>query len=92
MAGNVNCVPLNIQTAVAAAPQAPVAGDINIYFPQDGHQPTTPEAAAWSCSNVNNNNITDWYVRAFGGETGLALSQGQQAPEYLLIQARTIHV
>lgn len=79
-AGNVNFVPLNIQAPVAAAQQAPVAGDINIYFPQDGHQPTTPEAAAWSCSNVNNNNITDWYVRAFGGETGLALSQGQQAP------------
>ncbi len=87
-AGNVNFAPLNIHAPAAivgmppapALPVQPAAGDINIYFPQDGHQPTTPEAAAWSCSNVNNNNITDWYVRVFGGETGLALSQGHPAP------------
>jgi hypothetical protein len=40
-----------------------------IYFPIDSHQPTTPEAAVWSCANVDANNpaspITLWYIDAF---------------------------
>jgi hypothetical protein len=56
---------------------------IYIYFPRDGHQPTTAEAVRYSCANVDNREnspITDWYVRAFGGDTGVELSQGRAAP------------
>ncbi|MDR2067760.1 MAG: hypothetical protein LBP41_02105 [Holosporaceae bacterium] len=44
-------------------------GDTNIYFPADGHQPTTPEAVAYSCANIDNREnspITDWYMQMFG--------------------------
>ncbi|MDR0556082.1 MAG: hypothetical protein LBG20_03730, partial [Holosporaceae bacterium] len=49
------------------AQRAPIAGETNIYFPQDGHQPTTPDAVAWSCANVpcvdpNTDQITNWYI------------------------------
>jgi hypothetical protein len=48
---------------------APPAVVGNIYFPTDGRQPTTPEAAQWSCANVDANNlaspITQWYINAF---------------------------
>lgn len=84
-AGNVNFASLNINAlAHAAAQQAPIVGDINIYFPLDGHQPTTLDAARWSCANVGaydlNHPITDWYVRAFGGDTGVELSYGRPVP------------
>jgi len=68
-AGNVNFAPLNIHGAAPAAPRAPVAGDINIYFPADGSQPTTPEAVEYSCANIDNREsspITEWYMKMFG--------------------------
>ncbi|MDR2067536.1 MAG: hypothetical protein LBP41_00925 [Holosporaceae bacterium] len=70
--GNVNFAQLNVNAAppaVAAAAIPPVAGDINIYFPEDGHQPTTAEAVAWSCANIDNREdspITEWYMKMFG--------------------------
>lgn len=79
-AGNVNFAPLNIHGPAPVAQQAPVVGDINIYFPADGSQPTTHEAAEYSCANVNSNRVTDWYVRAFGGDKGLASSRGANPP------------
>jgi hypothetical protein len=48
----------------------PLQGEINIYFPADGSQPTTPEAVAWSCANVPDagadDPITNWYMQMFG--------------------------
>ncbi|MDR0580803.1 MAG: hypothetical protein LBG04_01655 [Holosporaceae bacterium] len=66
--GNVGFAPLNINIIPPGAVAVlPIAGETNIYFPEDAHQPTTPEAAAWSCANVNDSRITDWYVAMFGG-------------------------
>jgi hypothetical protein len=51
----------------------------NIFFPVDGKQPTTRQAAIWSCANVGagntNHPVTDWYVAMFGG-TNAALTMG----------------
>lgn len=41
----------------------------NLYFPVNGHQPTTPEAVIWSCANIDNRGnspITEWYMQMFG--------------------------
>lgn len=50
--------------------QVPNANNANIYFPVDGRQPTTQEAAEWSCANIGANNpnapVTEWYMRMFG--------------------------
>lgn len=49
--------------------QVPNANNANIYFPVDGRQPTTPEAAEWSCANIDNREdspITEWYMQMFG--------------------------
>lgn len=46
-----------------------VAYDYQIYFPADGTQPTTEEAAEYSCANIDNTEgspITEWYMRMFG--------------------------
>jgi hypothetical protein len=40
--------------------------DTYIYFPVDGRQPTTEQAAEWSCANVDNSKITQWYAKMFG--------------------------
>jgi hypothetical protein len=49
--------------------QDSTGANADIYFPIDGHQPTTPDAAVWSCANVDANNpaspITLWYMDAF---------------------------
>jgi hypothetical protein len=49
--------------------QDSTGANADIYFPIDGHQPTTPEAAQWSCANVDANNlvspITRWYRYMF---------------------------
>lgn len=72
-----------------------IVGERNIFFRRDGKQPTTQQAAAWSCANINNNNITRWYLRMFGCtdpafvgpgvvsvENGFApLSAGASSPE-----------
>lgn len=39
---------------------------ITIKFPKDGTQPTTADAALWSCANVDNDAVTEWYLRMFG--------------------------
>ncbi|MDR2372155.1 MAG: hypothetical protein LBD60_03345, partial [Puniceicoccales bacterium] len=62
----------------------------DIYFPTDGHQPTTPEAAQWSCANVEANNvnspITRWYVNAFFTyDFGFAASAAPQAPGQIVV-------
>lgn len=61
-----------------------VAETYNIYFPADGSQPTTQNAAQYSCANIGayeeNHLVTKWYIKAFGGDTGLELAQGNSAP------------
>jgi hypothetical protein len=51
-----------------------------LFFPVDGRQPTTQEAEAWSCANVDakvDSPITDWYVEMFGGpRVGPCLKMG----------------
>jgi hypothetical protein len=45
------------------------ANEHNIYFPEDGSQPTTPEAVQYSCANIDNREnspITEWYMKMFG--------------------------
>lgn len=42
---------------------------VYIYFPVNGRQPTTLDAATWSCANIDNRKdspITEWYMRMFG--------------------------
>lgn len=41
----------------------------HVFFPEDGHQPTTKEAVSWSCANIDNREdspITEWYMQMFG--------------------------
>ena len=49
--------------------QDSTGANADIYFPMDGRQPTTPEAALWSCANVDANNlhspVTRWYRHMF---------------------------
>ncbi len=49
----------------------------NIYFPANGSQPTTEEVVEYSCANVNDNTITDWYIKAFGGDHAIKYSKGK---------------
>ena len=37
-----------------------------IFFPSDGHQPTAADAVRWSCANLEDELITDWYMSMFG--------------------------
>ena len=39
---------------IHAVRRNPNQADKNIFFPMDGHQPTTPEAVSWSCANIDN--------------------------------------
>lgn len=43
---------------------------INVYFPLDGKQPTTRDAATWSCANEDpykeDSPVTNWYMTMFG--------------------------
>ena len=48
--GNPNNANHVFQNAVIVNPVP--ASERNIYFPMDGHQPTTPEAVEYSCANV----------------------------------------
>ncbi len=45
-----------------------------IWFPQDGSQPSTADAGQWSCANDTNPEVTDWWVRVFGGNRAVTLS------------------
>ena len=74
--GNPNNANTPFQNATIVNPVP--ANEVNIYFPADGSQPTTPEAARWSCANIDNREnspITDWYIRAFGGDEALEYSK-----------------
>jgi len=55
-----------------------------IYFPMNGSQPTTKDVAKYSCANVGaydeDHQVTKWYIKAFGGDTGLELAQSNSAP------------
>ncbi|MDR0556109.1 MAG: hypothetical protein LBG20_03870 [Holosporaceae bacterium] len=70
---NVNFAPLNLHVAHPVAAAVPVAGDTNIYFPEDGHQPTTQEAVEYSCATVNDPRIIEWYVAMFGGSSTIGV-------------------
>jgi len=78
---NVNCEHVVVpgsQAAIALV-AVPPGGDLaavmaatgNIYFPQNGVQPTDTEAEDLSCATVDENDInspiTDWYTTIFGG-------------------------
>jgi hypothetical protein len=41
-------------------------GGANIYFPRDGKQPTTVQAASWSCANDHDEEVTKLYMCMFG--------------------------
>ena len=50
----------------------------NLYFPTDGSQPDTTDAGIWSGARYNaqdNNEVTDWWVRVFGGNNAVKLSR-----------------
>ena len=54
----------NFQIAQIGDPNP--ANEHNIYFPADGSQPTTPDAVKYSCANVEDEAITEWYMKMFG--------------------------
>lgn len=80
---NVNCEHIIVPNSLAATAFsashpgggliAAMAADGNIYFPENGEQPTEAEAEVLSCATIDVNNInspiTDWYVRMFGGQS-----------------------
>ena len=51
----------------------------HLYFPIDGSQPDTADAGAWSgarhIGQPNDNEVTDWWVRVFGGNNAVNLSR-----------------
>jgi hypothetical protein len=46
-----------------------VANTADIFFPVDGSQPTTEQAVKWSCANVQDDAVTEWYMKMFGLQT-----------------------
>ncbi len=65
--GNPNNANALFQNATVVNPIP--ANEVNIYFPTDGSQPTTPEAVEYSCANIDNREnspITEWYMMMFG--------------------------
>lgn len=46
--------------------ETPQKGQINIYFPTDGHQPTNQEAGIYSGAREQSEEVTSWYMHAFG--------------------------
>ncbi len=73
--GNPNNANTPFQNATIVDPDP--KNECNVYFPQDGHQPTTKEAGIYSCANIADDNITDWYIRAFGGDEALEYSKNE---------------
>ena len=51
----------------------------HLYFPVDGSQPDTADAGLWSgarnTGHPNDDEITDWWVRVFGGNNAVNLSR-----------------
>ncbi len=78
----------------------PTKDEVFIYFPVDGHQPTTEQAAHWSQANTDNDPnspITKWYMRMFGWTDpnntddvelkmgfGITIGQEQQPPNKII--------
>lgn len=50
----------------------------SLSFPSDGSQPDTQDAGVWSgaqhIGQPNDDAVTDWWIRAFGGDRAVALS------------------
>ena len=54
-----------------------------LYFPTNGKQPTTDEAGEYSGARYNgpnNDAVTDWWVRVFGGDRAVELSNKRPVP------------
>ena len=66
---NINCKHIHIPNT-----------NCHLYFPIDGSQPDTTDAGLWSGARYNdpdNNRVTDWWVRVFGGNNAVnAIHQG----------------
>lgn len=63
-----------------------VSTNYSIKFPSSGYQPTPTDAVIWSCANINDDNITNWYLSMFG------LSQHNRAiPEVIGYKRRRSH-
>jgi hypothetical protein len=41
------------------------SADIKLFFPKNGQQPTTEQATIWSCANVDDSAVTQWYMYVF---------------------------
>lgn len=55
-----------------------------IFFPADGKQLPIEEAGKYSLANVVDDSITDWYIRAFGGNEAIEWSYGKVPTNNLL--------
>ncbi|MGX8717289.1 MAG: hypothetical protein ACSW8C_04880 [bacterium] len=58
----------------------------HLYFPIDGSQPSTQDAGAWSgaryISQLNDNEVTDWWVRVLGGNEAVRFSRDGGDPYF----------
>ena len=56
-----------------------------LYFPDDGSQPDTTHAGLWSGARylgLDNNLVTDWWVRVFGGRQAVGFSRDGGDPYF----------
>ena len=57
----------------------------HLYFPIDGSQPSTQDAGLWSgaqyVGQLNDNEVTNWWVRVFGGNKAVNFSNVGQAQQ-----------
>lgn len=76
--GNVQGVQINCKHIIV-----PVA-NYDLYFPADGSQPDTADAGLWSgarnTGHPNDNEVTNWWVRVFGGDRAVELSNRHGIP------------
>ena len=81
---NGKIVPATSSFGAATNEQPKTLGYYHIYFPYDGKQPTTSEAAKWSLATVDAGNensiVTQWYQIMFGLEQtdGMTVNAGFQ--------------
>jgi hypothetical protein len=59
-------LPHNIAQPALWVTHIHLAQEIDIYFLENGRQPTLHEATVWSCANVQDRMVTRWYQRMFG--------------------------
>ena len=71
--GNIQGIQVNCKHILV-----PVA-NYDLYFPADGSQPDTADAGLWSgarnTGQPNDDAVTDWWVRVFGGNNAVNLSR-----------------